>query len=232
MRVTVWRQGLATRHTASLCSLATAFHLLTSLVVVVAPLLLAYRSRGFWVRAAEYREQPEVHWRHELLLLAELGQGGQLGWSTEPALAALLGEAGRLPVIRSREEDTNRDGLLDQLTIKLTLPLRPGEEVVAVNTLLVFDVKLHQFSSVQLTGLLHLTGSGFPGSGVHTVRTIHPSTRPSTLPPDHPTIRPSPPPPGGGPAGGAARPPGAQRPGHPLHRLPSAGLSLVLLLHS
>jgi len=169
MRVTVWRQGLATRHTASLCSLATAFHLLTSLLVVVAPLLLAYRSRGFWVRAAEYREQPEVHWRHELLLLAELGQGGQLGWSTEPALAALLGEAGRLPVIRSREEDTNRDGLLDQLTIKLTLPLRPGEEVVAVNTLLVFDVKLHQFSSVQLTGLLHLTGSGFPGSGVHTV---------------------------------------------------------------
>ena len=172
MWVTVWRQGLATRHTASLCSLATAFHLGTSLLVVVAPLLLAYRSRGFWVRTAEYREQAEVHWRHEVLLLAELGEGGQLGWSTEPALATLLGEAARLPVIRSREEDTNRDGLLDQLSIQLTLPLRPGEEVVAVNTLLVFDVKLHQYSSVQLTGLLHLTGSGFPGSGVHTVRNL------------------------------------------------------------
>ena len=75
MRYTVWQRGLSTSHTAPLFSSATAFHILLSLVckldqcltshsalqvVLIAPLLVAYRSQGFWMRSATYQEQAEV----------------------------------------------------------------------------------------------------------------------------------------------------------------------------
>ena len=36
------------------------------------------------------REQPEVHFRHELLLLADTTQGHQVGWGTHPVFRDLL----------------------------------------------------------------------------------------------------------------------------------------------
>jgi len=169
MRYTVWQRGLATSHTAPFFSTATAFHVLLSTVVIIAPLLVAYRSQGFWMRSASYQEQAEVHFRHEALMLVELSNGAQLGWSTVPGLTALLGEGVRVPVIRSREEDENRDGLADSLAISFNLPLRPEEEVVSAHVLLTFDVHLQRFSSVQMTGMLHFDGSGFPGASLHIV---------------------------------------------------------------
>ena len=59
------------------------------------------------MRSATYEEQAEVvenvtgsiiekseqvHFRHEALMLVELGNGAQLGWSTLPGLTSLLGE--------------------------------------------------------------------------------------------------------------------------------------------
>ena len=81
MRYTVWQRGLATSHTAPFFSTATAFHILLSAVhtpfliqtslflfvsncypqvVIIAPLLVAYRSQGFWMRSASYQEQAEL----------------------------------------------------------------------------------------------------------------------------------------------------------------------------
>ena len=77
-------------------------------MAIIAPLLVAYRSQGFWMRIATYQEQAEVpikfnvtsgiekigqvHFWHEALMLVELSNGAQLGWSTLPGLTALLGE--------------------------------------------------------------------------------------------------------------------------------------------
>ena len=71
--------------------------------------------------------------------------------------------------------------------------IRPEEEVVSAHVLLTFDVRLQRcqllnlwkiahffrsitnnlfrFSSVQMTGMLHFDGSGFPGASLHIVRT-------------------------------------------------------------
>ena len=70
--------------------------------------------------------------------------------------------------------------------------IRPEEEVVSAHVLLTFDVRLQRcqllnlwkkhifsgvylnnvfrFSSVQMTGMLHFDGSGFPGASLHIVR--------------------------------------------------------------
>jgi transmembrane protein 231 len=43
------------------------FHVVSSLLTVIPPLLLAYRSQGFWIKTATYTEQPEIHFKHSVL---------------------------------------------------------------------------------------------------------------------------------------------------------------------
>ena len=49
-----------------------------------------FRSQGFWMREASYREQPDIHFQHELLLVAETRAGRQLGWATFGAVNTFL----------------------------------------------------------------------------------------------------------------------------------------------
>ena len=76
-------------------------------------------------------------------MLADLAKGGQVGWATFNTVNDFLVENVRIPVIKSREEDNNRDGVLDGLTISMQMPVRPEEEVVGVTAILLFDIKLH-----------------------------------------------------------------------------------------
>ena len=58
---------------------------------------------GFWVRTASYREQPEIHFKHELLLFLETENPGRyLGWSTMKNYNQLIGDKVRVPVIKVR----------------------------------------------------------------------------------------------------------------------------------
>ena len=50
----------------------------------------------------------------------------------------------RIPVIKSREEDTNRDGLNDMLDMEIRMPVQQDEELVSVSLLLLFDVNLYK----------------------------------------------------------------------------------------
>ena len=144
MRYTVWSNPAQFIYTTSILSRATVFHIVATLLTIIPPLLMAYRSQGFWLRSATYREQPEIHFKHEMIILADLAKGGQVGWATFKTVNDFLVENVRIPVIRSREEDSNRDGVLDKLTISIQMPVKPEEEVVSVNSILMFDVKLHK----------------------------------------------------------------------------------------
>lgn len=96
------------------------------------------------MRTATYREQPDIHFKHELILVANTAAGGQLGWSTFRPVNSFLVDNVRIPVITSREEDINRDGLLDSLDMEIKMPLQQGEEIVSVSLILLFDVKLYK----------------------------------------------------------------------------------------
>ena len=102
------------------------------------------RSQGFWLRLATYDEQPEIHFRHELVLLARTSDGAQLGWATAESVNNFLLENVRVPLVTSREEDLNRDGLLDNIKLHIKMPLAKSEEIVSINLMLLFDVKLHK----------------------------------------------------------------------------------------
>ena len=51
-------------------------------------------------------------------------------------------------VFQSREEDMNRDGILDDLKFQLDMPMADSEEVLGVTLILIFDYKLRVSNTV------------------------------------------------------------------------------------
>ncbi|OXB78345.1 UNVERIFIED_CONTAM: hypothetical protein H355_009116 [Colinus virginianus] len=137
--------ALHTRYRAGLCSAAALALLLIAALTYVPPLLVAYRSHGFWLKQSAYREQPTVRFRYELLFVATTGPGPDsfLAWSTFPAFNRLQEDRLRVPLLSTREEDKNQDGKVDRLHFKLELPLQPTEHVVGVQLILIFSYHLY-----------------------------------------------------------------------------------------
>ncbi|OXB65119.1 hypothetical protein ASZ78_008402 [Callipepla squamata] len=90
-----------TRYRAGLCSAAALALLLIAALTYVPPLLVAYRSHGFWLKQSAYREQPTVRFRYELLFVATTGPGpgSFLAWSTFPAFNRLQEDRLRVPLL-------------------------------------------------------------------------------------------------------------------------------------
>uniref|UniRef100_A0A9L0T5Y3 Transmembrane protein 231 n=1 Tax=Equus caballus TaxID=9796 RepID=A0A9L0T5Y3_HORSE len=86
---------------AGLCSKAALFLLLAAALTYIPPLLVAFRSHGFWLKRSSYEEQPTVHFQHQVLLVALLGseRDGFLAWSTFPAFNRLQGDHLRVPLV-------------------------------------------------------------------------------------------------------------------------------------
>ncbi|NXK85348.1 TM231 protein, partial [Amazona guildingii] len=159
-----------TRYRAGLCSAAALALLLVALLTYVPPLLVAYRSHGFWLKQSSYLEQPTVRFRYELLLVATTGPspGSFLAWSTFPAFNRLQGERLRVPLLSTREEDKNQDGKMDQLHFRLELPLQPTEHVVGVQLILLFSYQLYRMSTFVMQSMAFLQYfSPVPGSQLY-----------------------------------------------------------------
>ena len=54
---------------------------------------------GFWKKIDVYREQPDIHYEYELVLLLET-DSGNLGWSTFHGYNELMQEQARVPTLK------------------------------------------------------------------------------------------------------------------------------------
>ncbi|XP_051024871.1 transmembrane protein 231 isoform X2 [Acomys russatus] len=155
---------------AGLCSKAALFLLLTTALTYIPPLLVAFRSHGFWLKRSSYVEQPNVRFQHQVLLVALLGPepGAFLAWSTFPTFNRLQGVHLRVPLVSSREEDRNQDGKMDVLHFKLELPLQSTEHVLGVQLILTFSYQLHRMSTFMMQSMAFLQSSfAVPGSQLY-----------------------------------------------------------------
>ncbi|EPY74235.1 carbohydrate sulfotransferase 6-like protein [Camelus ferus] len=155
---------------AGLCSKAAFFLLLVAALTYISPLLVAFRSHGFWLKRSSYAEQPTVRFQHQVLLVALLGpeHGGFLAWSTFPAFNRLQGSHLRVPLVSTREEDRNQDGKMDMLHFKLELPLQSMEHVLGVQLILTFSYQLHRMSTFVMQSMAFLQSSfAVPGSQLY-----------------------------------------------------------------
>uniref|UniRef100_A0A0P4W292 Transmembrane protein 231 n=1 Tax=Scylla olivacea TaxID=85551 RepID=A0A0P4W292_SCYOL len=163
----VHQQPYAIYHKAAVCSKATCFSFLIFLVTLVTPLVLVYRSQGLWVREVYQREQPDVRFKHEVLLTLNT-QEGPLVWSTFPSFNTRMARHLRVSFLQSHEEDKDHDGMQDKLELEVSVPLFPKEMVYGVTLTLTFYYVLHQ-NQVVLEGLAHMQHqSGVPLAGIST----------------------------------------------------------------
>nr|KAF6318982.1 transmembrane protein 231 [Pipistrellus kuhlii] len=166
----LFSQPVERGYRAGLCSKAALFLLLAAALTYVPPLLVAFRSHGFWLKRSSYEEQPTVRFQHQVLLLALLGpeRGGFLAWSTFPAFNRLQGDHLRVPLVSTREEDRNQDGKMDMLHFKLELPLQSTEHVLGVQLILTFSYQLHRMSTFVMQSMAFLQSSfAIPGSQLY-----------------------------------------------------------------
>ncbi|MGH0135980.1 UNVERIFIED_CONTAM: hypothetical protein FKN15_033178 [Acipenser sinensis] len=118
------------RYKTSICTKATVFLLIVLVLTYIPPLLVSYRSQGFWLKLSTYEEQPSVRFQYQVLLIAATSTSGDyVAWSTYQNFNNLQGNNLRIPSISVREEDQNQDGKFDQLSLALGLPLQSTEQV-------------------------------------------------------------------------------------------------------
>uniref|UniRef100_A0A3B3I5G8 Transmembrane protein 231 n=2 Tax=Oryzias latipes TaxID=8090 RepID=A0A3B3I5G8_ORYLA len=139
----VYSHPAVIRYKTSVCTKATLFLVVVLCLTYIPPLLVAYRSQGFWLKRSTYEEQPVVRFQYQTLMVAATGtQGDYVAWSTFPHLNNMLGPNLRIPAVSVKEEDLNKDGKLDLLTFQLQLPLKNNEQVYSVQLLLTFSYQL------------------------------------------------------------------------------------------
>ncbi|KAH3768789.1 transmembrane protein 231-like [Dreissena polymorpha] len=145
------------RYRTTLWSGASIILIFTLFLTFIPPLFIVYRSQGFWKKTDTYREYPDVRFKNELLMVAELeGDGNYVTYSTFQTYNTLQQNHLRVPLITSREEDSNGDGRADLLTFTLELPLADTENILGMKLLLFFDYKLYQFSTLTMEGMGYL----------------------------------------------------------------------------
>ncbi|GAB6030810.1 hypothetical protein CHUAL_014205 [Chamberlinius hualienensis] len=143
------------KYRARVCSKATLFYLICVAFTFIIPLLIAFRSEGFWKRTDWYSEQPKIRFKKQLLIWIELDDGiDYLAWSSFENLNKLLDSHLRIPLIQSREDDWNRDGVNDKMDLILDFPLTT-ETVKSATLLLLFDYQLNTFCRLQMESLAY-----------------------------------------------------------------------------
>lgn len=159
------------RYKASIWSKPSFYVLAVLLLTFIPPLLVAYRSQGFWMTTNTYLEQPDVAYKKQLLFVADLASPGQyLAWSTYSNFNSLLQSNLRIPQVTSYELDVNRDGLNDELSLNISLPLTSTEQVVRTQLIVIFDYKLFRMSRFQMESLIYVSQSSpLSGSGVKVI---------------------------------------------------------------
>lgn len=123
---------------------------------------------ALWLKEKTGREQPEAHFQHEVLVLAQgADPSQQYAFSTSPSVNALFGDAMRAMSVRLSEADADHDGRPEQLHVEVSLPLRAGEEVVGVTVLVALSYALQDTArfSANATAIAQHMGAG-AGSGV------------------------------------------------------------------
>ncbi|XP_036423652.1 transmembrane protein 231 isoform X2 [Colossoma macropomum] len=154
------------RYRSSVWTRATLFVLIVFCLTYIPPLLIAYRSQGFWLKRSTYEEQPVVQFQYQMLMIGATGTAGEfVAWSTFPNFNRLLGNNLRIPSVSVREEDSNQDGKSDRLSLQLAVPLKAGEQIYSIQLLLIFSYQLFRMSTVVMQSLAFIQhSSSVPGS--------------------------------------------------------------------
>lgn len=155
----VYSEPYRIKYYSTVCSRATLFQILVYCIVTVPPFFIAYSAGDFWQYTSTYREQADVEFLNDLVVQICDGSASCKSWSSYGGLNQLLEpEEIAIPVVKSCENDTNRDGVNDILQLKVEFS-GLSQTVSSVQLMLFFQVKLSLFSSLVMQSLVHISPS-------------------------------------------------------------------------
>ncbi|XP_058252317.1 transmembrane protein 231 [Hemibagrus wyckioides] len=150
----VYSHPVLVRYKASVCSRASVFVLVVYVLTYIPPLLITYRSQGFWLKQSSYEEQPVVRFQYEMLMIGVTSVSGDyVAWSTFSNFNTLLGDKLRIPTVSVRESDSNGDGKADRLSLQMSVPLNSAEQIYSIQLLLSFSYQLRRMSVVVMQSM-------------------------------------------------------------------------------
>ncbi|XP_059060365.1 transmembrane protein 231-like [Achroia grisella] len=124
-------------------SKAMLFTVITTVLNIILPFFVAYRSRGFWLKSQTYYEQPTIQFTYDYLLLAE---------TVDPSQPIICAETSILNEEISNEEncagmqvqeyDYNGDGKNDMLNFIFNLNVPTDRTIASITVILALDFQL------------------------------------------------------------------------------------------
>ncbi|XP_045762364.1 transmembrane protein 231 [Maniola jurtina] len=147
------------QYKSRLLSKATLFTVITTILTIVLPFVVAYRSRGFWLKTSYFYEQPLIHSTYDYLLIAE---------TDDPSVNIICGDAAFLDddrlvdeencvEIQIQEDDINLDGKNDILKFKFDLIVPKGRIISSIILILGIDFQIRNVCPLQMQSLAVLT---------------------------------------------------------------------------
>ncbi|XP_026325664.1 transmembrane protein 231 [Hyposmocoma kahamanoa] len=150
--------NLEVQYKSYFLSKAMLFTILTTVLTIILPFVLAYRSRGFWLKSHVFYEQPKVHFTYEYLLFAE---------TEDPSHPVVCGEAAVLEEEGNSEEncaeiqvqcyDYNQDGKNDIIDLKFRLNIPSERTVASVTIILALDFQVKSVCPLHMQSLAVIT---------------------------------------------------------------------------
>ncbi|KAI9204115.1 uncharacterized protein BJ171DRAFT_582493 [Polychytrium aggregatum] len=172
--LTLYAEPFLKRHYAPLFSWASLSLALTAAAGLVLPFVLAYASGSFWLKLATSFEQPKVGFTGNMVLLLEGNVRAassilplSIYWASSEAYNVHYNDHTRVPTIKFRDTDVNRDGIVDYFDLWLTIPLRDNEDIYHVRLGLEMQYVLYDVIRFKMSALaLHDLMTTTPGSSV------------------------------------------------------------------
>ncbi|CAG9784293.1 unnamed protein product [Diatraea saccharalis] len=157
------------QYKSCLLSKATLFTLITTLLTIILPFLIAHRSRGFWLRTHNFYEHPVIHYPYEYILVAETDDPSQPIVCSEAAVLnqeIFVGEENCVE-IQAQEYDFNDDGKADALEFNFHLMIPQERTISSVIAMLALDFQLETVCPLHMQSLAFIQKSfTVPPSGL------------------------------------------------------------------
>ena len=179
----VYTSTIRKRYYASRFSLTYLFYIGVGFLTIVLPFFLSYYASGgsFWLKESAYNEQATIKNKAKLILLLE-GIDSSTGsdiptnifFSTMGSVNEVMSDTLRVPQIKSREVDENRDGKVDRIELSIVMPLLQHEKIYSVSLVNFLHFQLRDKLMIDMESLVYAQeSSGIQGSSWYLDGTIH-----------------------------------------------------------
>lgn len=174
----VFSRSFVIQYRSRLLSETTVFYLLWSVAFrFLIPLAIVWNMDGFWLKYNSFNEMPDVQFKKQLILVLdgysqmEPNILKQFSYTSFPTMSKAFNLIGQYrPVsIEEYELDYNLDRKLDQLNLKLLIPIDLSTiQIRSFNLILFFNYRLKSKLDLRMESIIHIQSqSWFNAKRIH-----------------------------------------------------------------